>query len=867
MVDAFRQFVGRWVDNARRFAWLVVSLSILITGASAWYVATNLSIDTDTTDMLSAELPFRQDSIQLRRAFPQFANNIVVVVDGPTADQADDGALVLGTALKKNEQVFRAVFDPRGEKFFRQNGLLFLDLKEVEGLVDRLATAQAFLGSLWRDPSLRGLFSVLRLAVANIKGTAPPGSLAQTIEKVAAATEAANSGAVTWLSWKSMIDDSTADDVEARRRIIIVQPALNSASLQPAGDAIDAIRSSAKVLGLTADKGFQIRLTGSAVLEEEELESVAEGMGLAGLLSALFVCGLLFWGLRSGRLVFAMLLTLVFGLVWTAGLATFVVGRLNLISVAFAVLFIGLSVDFGIHFVLRVRESMATGGRLATACQVAGHGVGGALTLCAVAAAISFFSFVFTDYSGLAELGKIAGMGMFVALFANLTVLPALVALMPPDQKPTSRNEKLNPTNGWVSRNARVVVTVTLLLALGATLVVPKIQFDFDPMNLRDPNTESVRTLIDLTKNSDTGPYSIDILTSDLKSAQGLRKRLERLTTVDHVLALDRLVPKAQDDKLAAIEQAAFLLLPAFQEKRQTALTDSERKKKLQEFEEFLRSQRNVSSGDLRTALNRLQRALSKTNKSPGGLRKLEQHLLGNLPGRLVALKEAMEADEVTINTLPDQLKRRFKAQSGQVRLEVFPKLDLRNRANLERFVAEVRTVAPRATGSPVIIIEAGNAVINAFVKAALISIIAIAVLVVVLTRSLRDVLLVFAPLTLAALFTIAATVFFDLPFNFANVIVLPLLFGLGVASAIHIVMRSHERVGLQAVMESSTPRAVIFSALTTIGSFASIALSSHPGTASMGVLLAISIGFTLICTIYFLPALMACLGTRADDK
>jgi uncharacterized protein len=867
MAAAFRLFVGQWVDRARQLCWLVVSLSILTTGASAWYVASNLSIDTDTTDMLSAELPFRQDSIQLRRAFPQFANNIVVVIDGPTPDQADDGTLALGRALKENEQVFREVFDPRGEKFFRQNGLLFLDLKDVEDLVDRLATAQAFLGSLWRDPSLRGLFSVLQLAVANIEGSAPPISLAHTIRKVAAATEAANSRAVTWLSWKSLIDNSTANDVEARRRIIIVQPALNSASLQPAGDAIDAIRNSAKILGLTEDKGFQIRLTGSAVLEEEELESVAEGMGLAGLLSALFVCGLLFWGLRSGRLVFAMLLTLVFGLLWTAGLATLVVGRLNLISVAFAVLFIGLSVDFGIHFVLRVREGMETGGGLASACLSAGHGVGGALTLCAVAAAISFFSFVFTDYSGLAELGKIAGMGMFVALFANLTVLPALVALMPPDQKTTSRNENSNPTNGWVARNARAVVAVTLLLALGATTVVPKIQFDFDPMNLRDPNTESVRTLIDLTKNSDIGPYSIDILASDLNSAQGLRKRLEGLSTVGHVLALDRLVPKDQDYKLESIEQAAFLLLPAFQGKRQTALTDGERKEVLREFEGFLRSQRNVSSGELRGALGRLQRALSKTNNSPAGLRNLEQHLLGNLPGRLVALKEAMEANEVTVKTLPEQLKRRFESQSGKARLEVFPKLDLRNRANLEKFVAEVRTVAPRATGSPVIIIEAGHAVINAFVKAALISISAIAFLVVVLMRSVRDVLLVFVPLTLAALFTIAATVLFEIPFNFANVIVLPLLFGLGVASAIHIVMRSHDSVELQSVMESSTPRAVVFSALTTIGSFASIALSSHPGTASMGVLLAISIGFTLICTIYFLPALMACLGPRADDK
>ncbi|MGB0575631.1 MAG: MMPL family transporter [Alphaproteobacteria bacterium] len=867
MADAFKQFVGQWVDGARRFAWLVVGLSILITGASAWYVATNLSIDTDTTDMLSAELPFRQDSIQLRQAFPQFANNIVIVVDGPTSDQADDGALALGRALKANKQVFREVFDPRGEKFFRENGLLFLDLKDVEELVDRLADAQAFLGGLWRDPSLRGLFTILRLAVENTGNTTLPASLEQTIAKIAIATEQANSGTASWLSWKSLIDSNAANDAEARRRILIIQPALNSASLQPAGDAIDVIRHSAKTLGLTPDKGFQVRLTGSAVLEEEELESVAEGMGLAGLLSALLVCGLLFWGLRSGRLVIAMLLTLVFGLVWTAGLATLFVGRLNLISVAFAVLFIGLSVDFGIHFALRVGENMRDGKVIAEACFKAGYSVGGALTLCAVAAALSFFSFVFTDYSGLAELGKIAGMGMFVALLANLTVLPALIALMPPAQETAGKNEPLKQAHGLTTINARVAVAVTLLLALGTTTVVPKIHFDFDPMNLRDPNTESVKTLIDLSRNIDTGPYSIDILAADLKTAQHIRKRLEGLPTVDHVLALDRLVPKGQDEKLAAIEQAAFLLLPAFQGKRRSVLTDTERKTAFQEFESFLQSRSNTASDGLRLTIKRLQRALAGIDKSTEALRRLEQHLLGNLQGRLEALKDAMNATDVTLKTLPEPLKRRFVAQSRQIRLEVFPKFDLTIRANLEKFVAEVRTVAPRATGSPVIIIEAGNAVINAFVKAAIISIIAIAFLVVALMRSLRDVLLVFAPLTLAALFTIAATVVFDLPFNFANVIVLPLLFGLGVASAIHIVMRSHENVGTQGVMATSTPRAVVFSALTTIGSFASIALSSHPGTASMGVLLAISIGFTLICTIYFLPALMTCLHPDADDQ
>jgi predicted RND superfamily exporter protein len=180
----------------------------------------------------------------------------------------------------------------------------------------------------------------------------------------------------------------------------------------------------------------------------------------------------------------------------------------------------------------------------------------------------------------------------------------------------------------------------------------------------------------------------------------------------------------------------------------------------------------------------------------------------------------------------------------------------------LRRFVGAVRAVALHATGSPVVILEAGNTVVGAFRDAAVLAFVAIAVLLAVLLRRLRDVALVFSPLVLAALLTVAASVLFGLPFNFANVIVLPLLFGLGVANGIHLVLRRRDQGGVTEVMASSTPRAVVFSALTTIGSFASIALSSHPGTASMGMLLTIAITLTLACTLIVLPALM-----RLDEK
>ncbi len=248
----------------------------------------------------------------------------------------------------------------------------------------------------------------------------------------------------------------------------------------------------------------------------------------------------------------------------------------------------------------------------------------------------------------------------------------------------------------------------------------------------------------------------------------------------------------------------------------------------------------------------------------------MDKSLLAGMPGRLDALDKSLSAEPVTLESLPEALRRRQIAADGRARIEIFPKKDLRERAALVEFVKEIRTVAPDAVGAPVVILEAGRTVIGAFVQAASIAAVAIAVLLFLALGRFVDVLLVFAPLVLAALCTVAASVVFGLAFNFANVIVLPLLFGLGVAGGIHLVARARAEGRVEGMFETSTPRAVSFSALTTIGSFGSIALSGHPGTASMGVLLTIAISLTLASTLIFLPALMTLVlnrSTAADGR
>ena len=869
--DAYRRTLAAWVDGVRRYARAVVLVALAATAAAAYGVATRLTINTDTEDMLSPDLSFRRDSNALSAAFPQFSDNIVVVIDGATPDLADDAATALTRRLRDHPQVFGSVYDPQGEPFFRANGLLYKDLDELSELADSLAEAQPFLGSLWRDASLRGLAEMLGLAIdeAMKADGATPFDMVRVLEAITEVAERQAAGRFGLLSWRVLMEKSDADADESRR-LIVIQPALDFTSLAPAERAMEALRGIARELALDAEHGARVRLTGSAALAQEELASVGRGMGLAAALSLTLVSVLLVVGLGSPRLALATVATLLMGLSWTAAFALAAIGSLNLISVAFAVLFIGLSVDFGIHFGLRYREAIDGGREHGPALEQAASGVGGALTLCAVAAAIGFFSFLPTDYRGLAELGLIAGVGMFIALFANITVLPALLTLMPVEPRPARRPPSRPVVRAGLSR---LIAWGALALGVAAAALVPAARFDFDPLNLKDPKTESVSTLFDLMERSRTSPYSITVLAPDLDAAAALAGRLSLLDEVDGTATLLDYVPTDQDEKLAVIEDMALFLAPAFATRPVETPVDAAA---LGAAVRVLRGDLDrlvgaAKDGPLRDAARRLSRALAALSKdgapAPGVLEELETRLMMLLPGRLRALSDSLDARPVTLDDLPGSLRRRQVTADGRARLEVFPKENLHQHQALRRFVGAVGAVAPRATGSPVVILEAGNTVVGAFRDAATLAFIGIAVLLWVLLRRPGDVALVFAPLVLAALLTVAASVLFGLPFNFANVIVLPLLFGLGVANGIHLVLRRRDEGGIGGVMASSTPRAVVFSALTTIGSFASIALSDHPGTASMGKLLTIAITLTLACTLIVLPALMAPGGKEKEGN
>lgn len=844
------------VKASTRAAVAVVLVCLIGAVLCGIYAGRHLSIDTDTGNLISPDLPWRKREAEFDRAFPQNVDLLAVVVDGATPGQAEDAAASLAKWAGARPELFKTVRRPDGGEFFMRNGLLFLSVKEVQDVADQLISAQPLLGALAADPSLRGLFSAIGLATEGVKrGEVTLAALNAPLSALADTVESALAGHPHHLSWENLFT-GRAPQPQELRHFVLVQPVLDYSALEPGAKASAAIRAAARDLGLTPDHGVRVRLTGPVALSDEEFATVSHGAGGATLLSFGLVTIILFLALRSWRVIVAILMTLLVGLTATAAFAAAAVGSLNLISVAFAVLFIGIAVDFSIQFSVRYRDERYHFGDLAQAIGRTASGIGAPLALAAAAASVGFFAFVPTAYSGVSELGLIAGTSMVIALLLNLTMLPATLKLLQPPGEP-------NPVgfawaagiDDFLQRRRRAVIAASIVGAVVGFALLPYWRFDFDPLNLKDPKTESVSTLFDLMSDPTTTPYTIDILQPSVAAADALAARLGKLPEVAQVVTVSSYVPEQQPEKLAILNDAEMLLGPTLSPPQTDAPPDAAAN--LAAMAQCARKLREINGNGGSGPAARLAAALEAVAQRHGAdtLPQLHESIVSGLGHRLDELRLSLAPEPVTLDSLPQDLRRGWVAPDGRARLEVFPKGDARDTATLRRFVAAVRAIAPDATGTPVTIQESGATVLGAFVHAGWIAIAAITLLLLIMLRRVADVVLVLVPLLLAGLLTAATSVVLGLPLNYANIITLPLLLGIGVAFDIYFVMRW--RAGQGGPLQSSMARAVLFSALTTTTAFGSLALSSHPGTAEMGRLLTIALGYTLFCTLFILPSLL----------
>lgn len=869
--ERLSDLAARWIAGVDRHAKRVLAVSALVTVALGLYAAFNLGVNADLYALVRPDLPFLLRKADLERSFRALDTSVLVLVDGDSASSAGRAADALASRLAERTDLFESAVVVGGGDFFRRNALLFLEPQELERLADRLSAVQPFLAEIARDQSVVGISRLLRQAVSERRSGADLAmDLPAALDRLSVAVEAAAAGRSAPDPWGDALIGGSLSEA-AKHRVVMLGPKVDYHDILFAQPVVDAIRAAARDLGLDSQHGIDVRITGDLILNLEEQQVVQREAHLIALAALALFAIAIYAGLRSVRMVGALVVSLIAALVWTNAFAAAAIGELNQVSASFNVLIVGLGGEFGIHVCMRYAELASRGRSRAASIEETGRSIGSSLISSAGTTAIGFLVFAPTDYRGVAQLGIISGAGVLLSLVASLTLLPAILSLTAPT------GPKLVPkAPPWLSRLRHLPVTwahpiriAAAVFGLASLLLLPRIHFDHNALHLRDPSTESVQAFEDLVSRSGTTPWTVDVIAPDIASAETLAKRLAAVPGVERVVTLSDFVPQDQDAKREVLSDLALLLPPTAG--GAVAPSADDERAALESLAADLRATvATPRDAALEASARRLGAAVARFLEGPAShdaataFERFRSNVVGSLPDQLRELENALSPDVITAADLPGEVRGQMLASDGRARVQVIPSLDLGDSRILEAFVDSIREVAPDATGPAVDLLEWGRVTSRAMEQALLGGFIAITIFLLWIWRSVWDTVLALFPLVLAGIVSCAAMVLLGLSFNFANVIVLPMLLGMGIDNGVHLVHRHRTNPEEEDVLATSTARAVFFAALTTVLCFGSLGFAPHGGMAAVGQFLTLGVAATFVSYVVVLPAVLAWDDRRA---
>ncbi len=859
MSHPFNLLIVVLIKQAIKFSTLWLLFYALLFIGSLIAIYNFIGVDTDSSRMLRSSLDFQVKTQSLNSDFPDLKNTVIVVVRADIAELADEAVLHLEKHLSSNSDIDR-FFSPSTNSFFVRNGLLYKDVNELEKSLDQLNKSASLLASIRDNQSLENFFHALYTAEDLAKGADfDLGFLDDFYETTSRTIEARLAGQFMPLSWASIGDkESALKDEGAVQRLVYIKPKFDYSNLQPVKKALLSIQGVIDTIPTNVTKATHIGVTGDPVLRFEELSAVKNGIGYSLALSFLLMAILLYLVFRSFSHVILTLMTLVVALVLSTGFAALVFEKLNLVSVAFVVLLVGLGLDFTIHVLAHLKDGRFE--LLSDKLVDLGKTLGNALLLSAATTAIAFLAFTPTNFTGIAQLGFLGAFGVIIAFILSITLVPALIIRFSWFQPKNLTDKDLAlDRQGLGSLLTRFLffmrwpfIACLLLLGVLSAYFVKDVRFDADPVSLRDPLSPSMQTLALLEERPQTVPYRLSLMRPNEEEAKKAVDDLSQIASVRQARILSDLIPDNQEEKLELIDFS----LPTFDTIVSGEGLDHARLPSGKSAWQALIDR--LSSLEGRPEAVRFAAIIGKLMRSDEEIVKLvEQDIFRYFPAMIKTLETQTEVDSVTLENLPTFFKDRFIDAAGHWRIDIVPENSIRNRHNLIKFVNDVEAYDSQVAGAPLQIVKAGDVVSSAMVIAVFIAGVSILVLSFFVLKRVFTVVAIFLPLLLGGIMTAGVSAYFGIAFNYANIIVLPLLIGLGVDSGIHVALRRRQMKDSYALFQSSTPRAVFFSGLTTIAAFATLSLSDHKGTASMGIMLAIAISLTLACSLLLTPVLI----------
>lgn len=851
--------------SAKHAKWVLLGLLALFLMA-LFYSNQHFKINSDLGQLIkpSADTTWYSDNEQFKQQFPEYQDTALVVVTGNNAREVDSTAKALLDKLQQ-EPSFKHIFAPQLQPFMQQRVLYAMPLEGVKRFTQAVDKQYVSLQTLLETPSLSAYSYYLLSQIEQDKqqyflSDNTKTSLKHFNKAVAKTAQNASNKTLPRILHPFVAQD----DGQGFVQLISLKAQVNFAEKLPNAKVVATLKD---IIGKTdKPETVNVAITGELMLAHEEVQAGLSGVEIAGVISLVLLLLILSIGLRSKAMITAIFILLLAGSAMTTALGLLLVGSFNTLSLIFLVMFFGLGVDFAVHFSSKIVEDLQQRLNYREALIDTVNDMGTVLVLCALSTSIAFLSFLPTDYKGLGELGLVSAGGMLVALILSLVFLPAWFACFKLPVKPAHKT-KGAARKPWPMAKAKklswLLLLVAAILAAGSASLLPKVGFDFSVLALRNTDTEGMKTLLDLQRRGEITDYSIAILLDDNdQQVQQKIQKLEALDTVANVISVHDVVPKFQ-----ALKQQAFAPMQdkiASLQLGEKPIDNALYPATVADINKRLNiDQQDIFIDDDAKLLKDFKQALSTSIKPGFNIKALQTYAYQGLAKDLALLQAWFKQQPFTADDLPENIRKRFISPQGKQLLTVLPAKALDSRADMQGFIESVKTVAKHPAGRAMVEWGVGNVVVQSFIKASMIAAVLIFVLLLLYFKNVLLALAVMLPLTLSCLLTMAVVALSGLSLNMANILVVPLIFGLGVDTGIHVVHRYFSNEGVASLYQSSTFKAVVISALTTIGTFLSLLLSPHKGAASIGLLLALAIGLMLVLSFSVLPALLLVLDSR----
>ncbi len=878
----------------RRCAWPLLAVAVVLAVASVYYTVTNLTIRTSRNDLVASNQRLIQQSEKMDRAFGG-RDGMVVVVENGHPKRAVKFANDLATELRRYPEHFPEIFYHIDPERLKRSALLYLDPQDLDKIKNHLLEQQNLLSGLAADPRLTTFYRLVndRIARAMIgelftgfladkeKPELPDLSLLNTsLRGLSASLEGHQPQDPLFTSFFP----KELSDLEGAGYFFTENDKFLLFLVTPKGDGYASRSKDLALLRQVVDQvkarypGLEAGVTGPDALEADEMSSSMKDVTLATWLSLAGQLGLLILFLRSLRRTLVEGLVLVLGLCWTFGLVTLVVGHLNLLSLIFAPLMLGLTVDYGIHWFCRLEEEEGAAGHcsaevLTRTLRRSAPGI----VYAGVAAIVSFVPLAFVGFKGLAELGLILAMGILVMLVATLLLVPALVTITEkcsPSEEPEDCPPQPTPFLHLHWRRPGLLVGLGVLITALGGLSMHYVPFDLNPLHLQNPTAESVVWEYKLIQDSKYSTSYGALATASLEELIARSEALKRLPTVSHVESVLSFLPQQVEAKRPILRQMLPVLsainfpqAPAGRpEPQELAAILSRINFKVAEAAKNLGKDQAATQERVEETHRLINKIIPLLRTGdPHAARRLEEYgryFFSDLRDTWGLFRgyvdSGLTATPPTLADLPAPVRQRFISPEGSYLIRVFPSEDTWNFGPLKQFVKSLWSIDPNAVGDPVLLYNFTLGFRNSILWAAGLALLAITVMLVLLFRSLKMAMLALIPLVVGTGLTVNLMWLLNLPFNQANVLFVPLILGEGIEFGIIILARWRQEESARAItLPASTAKGVALAALTTTLGFGSLMVSGHQGTFSLGLLATVGSLSVLLASLSILPAFL----------